>query len=219
MSGVDDPIGVVRDGYDRLDGIYRDWIARMPDGPRAGFVAAITRLVPEGSDVLELGCGPGTDAAALAEGRHYTGVDLSEVQLGHARDTVPQGTLIHDDFFTVELSPASFDAVVALYSFVHVPAARLGELLDRVRSWLRPGGWLCASFGASDEPGSVEPMWLGGADMYFSSLPPEQTDRALTAAGFSVVSAETITEIEPDHGPATFHWVIARAPTRDEDVT
>jgi SAM-dependent methyltransferase len=216
MSGVDDPIGVVRDGYDRLDGIYRDWIARMPDGPRAGFVSAITRLVPVGSDVLELGCGPGTDAAALADGRRYTGVHLSEVQLTHARDSAPQGALILDDFFTVELPPASFDAVVALYSFAHVPAAWLGELLDRVRSWLRPGGWLCASFGASDEPGSVEPMWLGGADMYFSSLPPERTDQLLLDAGFTIRSAETITELEPGHGPATFHWVIARAPTDEE---
>jgi SAM-dependent methyltransferase len=208
MTG--DPSQIVREGYDRLDGIYRDWVARMTDGPRAPFLARVLRLLPPGAEVLEVGCGPGTDAQAIAKGRRYTGVDLSAVQLAHARAAVPGGTFIHADVFDVELPPASFDAVIALYVFGHVPSARLGELLDRIATWLRPGGFLCASFGTSDNAGSIERMWLGAVDMYFSSTPPERTDEALGAAGYAIVSAETITEIEPEEGPATFRWVIAR---------
>lgn len=210
MSRALDPSRVVQEGYDRLDGTYRDWVARMTNGPRAAFLARVLELVPPGADVLELGCGPGTDALALAEGRRYTGIDLSSVQLSHARAAVPEGTFLHADLFEVDLPPASFDAVVAFYVFGHVPAARHGELFDRIARWLRPGGFLCASFGTSDNPGAIESSWLGAADMYFSSLPRDQTDRLLEAAGYSVLVGETITETEADEGPATFHWVVAR---------
>jgi SAM-dependent methyltransferase len=215
VTRVADPSRVVRDGYDRLDGVYREWAAGMRDGPRAAFLAEILRLLPRDEDVLELGCGPGTDAPALAEGRRYTGLDLSHVQLEHARVSVPGGTFIRGDLFDVDLPAAGFDAVVALYVFGHVPAERLGELVNRARSWLRPGGWLCASFGTSDNPGAIEPMWLGGADMYFSSVPPEATTRLLLDAGFTIRSAEVVAEVEPE-GPATFLWVIARAPSEGD---
>jgi SAM-dependent methyltransferase len=209
MIGTD-PSRVVQEGYDRLDGVYRDWVAQMPGGPRASFLTRILELIPAGWDVLEIGCGPGTDAAALAEGRRYTGVDLSAVQLEHAKRAVPDGTFLHGDVFDVDHPPANFDAIVAFYVFGHVPAARTAELLERAAIWLRPGGWLCATFAISDNPGSIEPAWLGVADMYFSSLTPERTDALLHEAGFEIRSAEILEEVEPDGGTATFRWVIAR---------
>jgi SAM-dependent methyltransferase len=209
MSGAIDPIRVVREGYDQLDGTYRDWVARMLDGPRASFLAKILELIPPNADVLEIGCGPGTDAGALAEGRRYTGIDLSGVQLEHARAAVPDGNFLRADVLEVELPAKRFDAVVA-FCVRHIPAARPGELVERIASWLRPDGWLCASFGTSDNPGEIEPMWLGAADMYFSSRPPERTEALLGSAGFEIRFAETITEMEPGEGPATFWWVIAQ---------
>ena len=205
-----DPARIVQEGYDLLDGTYRNWVATLHQGPRRPFLAGVLERIPPGSDVLEVGCGPGTDAVALSAGRRYTGIDLSAVQLAHARVLVPDGTFLQADVLEVQLPPASFDAVVALYVFGHIPAARTGELFARIHGWLRPGGWLCASFGASDNPGEVEERWLGVADMYFSSLPPEQTDALLRSAGFDIRSSETIEEIEPGEGTVAFRWVIAR---------
>lgn len=216
MTAAFDPSTIVREGYDRLDGRYRAWVAAILDGPRARFLSEVLRLVPPGSDVLEIGCGPGTDAVALAEGRRYTGIDLSAVQLAHARAAVPDGTFVHGDVFDVELAPSSYDAATAFYVFGHIPAARTRELFERVATWLRPGGWLCASFGTSDDPGSVEASWLGVADMYFSSLPPERTEALLRSTGFQIRSAESIEEIEPGQGRVTFRWVIARLEERGE---
>ena len=212
MIEVDEASRIVERGYDLLNGTYRDWISQMREGPRATFLADILRLIPSGADILELGCGPGTDARALAEGRRYTGVDLSDVQLAHARLAVPAGTLLHGDLFDIELPAKYFDAVVAFYVFGHIPASRTSELFARIHRWLRPGGWLCASFGISDNPGDVERRWLGVTDMYFSSLPPERTDALLRSAGFDVRSAETKEEIEPGEGTVAFRWVIAQRP-------
>ena len=216
MTAPFDPSAIVREGYDRLDGRYRAWVTEMLDGPRERFLSEVLRLVPPGSDVLEVGCGPGTDAVALAEGRRYTGIDLSGVQLAHARAAVPDGTFVHGDVFDAELEPASFDVVVALYVFGHIPAARTDELFRRIATWLRPGGWLCASFGTSDDAGSIEPSWLGVADMYFSSLAPERTDALLRSTGFQIRSADSIEETEPGEARVTLGWVIARLEGRDE---
>ena len=209
-----DATRIVREGYDLLDGTYRDRVGSMKGGARASFMADVLRRIPPGSDVLEVGCGPGTDAVALAEGRRYTGIDLSEVQLRHARALVPEGTFLQADVLNVDFPEDDVDAVVACYVFNHIPAGRMAELLDRIASWLRPGGWLYASFGVSDDPGSIEPRWLGTTPMYFSSLPPDRTDELLGSAGFSIESTETITESEPLEGPATFRWVMARLPLR-----
>jgi SAM-dependent methyltransferase len=209
MSSID-PGRIVKEGYDLLDGTYRSWVATMHESPRRAFLANVLKRIPPGCDVLEVGCGPGTDAPAIAAGRRYTGIDLSAVQLAHARALVPGGTFLEADVLEVQLPPASFDAVVALYVFGHIPAARTGELFGRIHAWLRPGGWLCASFGTSDNPGEVERRWLGVADMYFSSLPPEQTDDLLRSAGFDIHTSETIEEVEPGEGTVAFRWVIAR---------
>ncbi|MCD6021596.1 MAG: methyltransferase type 11 [Actinomycetia bacterium] len=211
-----DPTRIVQQGYDDLDDTYRRWVERARDGYRSTFLTRILAQVPEGADVLEIGCGPGTDAAALADGRRYVGIDLSDIQLAHARVVAPAGRFLHGDVLRTPFPPASFDAVVSFYAFNHVPQDRMELLFGRLVSWLRPGGRLFGSFGTLDNPGAVEPMWLGKADMYFSSLPVASTEALLKEVGFGIEFAETVTEIEEGQGPATFHWVIATKPSKDE---
>ncbi|MGH2641217.1 MAG: class I SAM-dependent methyltransferase [Actinomycetota bacterium] len=207
---------IVQRGYDDLDDTYRRWVEHTRAGYRSTFLTRILAEVPDGADVLEIGCGPGTDAAALAEGRRYVGIDLSEVQLAHARAITPSGRFLHGDVLDTTFPPASFDAVVSFYAFNHIPQDRMELLFGRIRSWLRPGGRLSASFGTSDNSGAVEPMWLGKADMYFSSLPVDRTEALLEEVGFGIEFADTVTEVEEGEGPATFHWVIARRSSEEE---
>jgi cyclopropane fatty-acyl-phospholipid synthase-like methyltransferase len=95
-----------------------------------------------------------------------TGIDLSTEQLRQARRNVPNAEFIHADMTTVEL-PGLLDAVTAFYSLTHVPREEQPCLFERVRSWLRPGGFLVASMAARDTEEWLEPDWLG-APMYFS---------------------------------------------------
>jgi SAM-dependent methyltransferase len=210
-----DPRRIVEQGYDDLDEAYGHWVRRAPEDYRAGFLEKVLDRVPPGADVLEIGCGPGTDARALAEGRRYVGVDLSAVQLRHAKRAAPTGTFLHGDVLNVAFPTSSLDAVVGFYVFNHIPPDRLRSLFRRILEWLRPDGSLFASFGTSDDPGSVQPMWLGRADMYFASLPIGESDALLKEVGFAIEFADTITEQEEDEGPATFHWVMAQKPKRE----
>jgi hypothetical protein len=100
--------------------------------------------------------------------------------------------------------------VVAFYSLTHVPRDEQGDLLGRIRRWLRPGGLFLASMGADDEPGDVEADWLG-VDMYFSHYGAKANRRLVERAGLVIERAEIAVEPEDRHD-ARFLWVVARGP-------
>ncbi len=206
---MSDPKRIVREGYDTLGDGYRPATDEADVGSiRAWFLGETLARIPAGADVLELGCGPGWDAIALADGRSYTGVDVSTTMLALARGRVPSGTFLEADLTTLELPEGSFDAVVSLYVFGHVPAAEHGATYKRVASWLRPGGVFCASFPLT--PGDdVESDWLG-VPMFFGGVGREATEELLRAAGFELELAEVRENPDPSGGTESFFWVIAR---------
>jgi cyclopropane fatty-acyl-phospholipid synthase-like methyltransferase len=192
---------------------FRDWAARVEDDPRDRFVDVLMRRLEPGARVLELGIGGGAGSSRrLAQRFRLTGVDISGAQLELARTALPQAHLVQADITEVEFEPESFDAVVSLYVLAHVPRELLGALLERVRTWLRPGGAVLVTLGAGDEPGGVQ-TWLG-VPMFFSSHPPEVNRRLISAAGLAIEVDELVTIHEPE-GEATFHWMLARAPAGD----
>jgi SAM-dependent methyltransferase len=208
---VIDPKRIVAEGYDRIAERYLAWSDLRPSPTRLSYLALALELIPPGSDVLDLGCGAGIPmTAALANGRTVTGVDISETQLEMARRNVPDGTFLQADMTTLSFEGASFDAVVAFYSLTHVPRDEGAELLGRIRGWLRPGGLFLASMGADDEPGDVEPDWLG-VDMYFSHFGAKANRRLVESAGLVVERSALAVEPEDRHD-ARFLWVVARAP-------
>lgn len=206
-----DPKRIVADGYDLIAERYLAWSDLRPSPTRLHYLAVALELIPPGSQVLELGCGAGIPmTAALAKGRTVTGVDISATQLDMARSNVPSATFIQADMTTLAFEPASFDAVLAFYSLVHVPRDEHAELLARIRGWLRPGGLFLASMGVGDEPGDVEADWLG-VEMYFSHFGAKANRRLVERAGLVIDRAEVAAEPEDRHD-AQFLWVVARAP-------
>ena len=202
---------MIEDGYDRLGSRYFEWTTSQGPGVREWFLDEVLQRLPANADVLELGCGPATVSPALADGRRYTGVDLSAGQLALARERLPDATFIQADFTTIELPLEGFDAVVAFFVFNHLPRAEHAPMFARVCSWLRPGGRFMLSLGASDTDDEVEEDWLG-VPMFFAGFEPDANERALLDAGFELELSETRSEIEAGGQEVTFHWVIARKP-------
>jgi SAM-dependent methyltransferase len=110
------------------------------------LASAVSYHVPAGASVLDLGCGTGELAAAIAAaGMRVTGCDISPEMLHRAAAAGPSGP--SGAVGWVQLDPAwrrlplrsgAFDAVVAssVLEYVHDPTAVLREC-GRV---LRPGG-------------------------------------------------------------------------------
>jgi 2-polyprenyl-3-methyl-5-hydroxy-6-metoxy-1,4-benzoquinol methylase len=114
-------IEMVRRGYDHLSHRYRG----DEDAPAeyTSWLTELHRRLPDGADVLDLGCGCGITVAKTLtnHGHRVTGVDLSEVQIGRAHQLVPRATFLHADATTIAFAGGEFDAVICLYALIHMP--------------------------------------------------------------------------------------------------
>jgi SAM-dependent methyltransferase len=203
------PKRIVRAGYDAAADNYADWLNRIEDPERERWTGFLIEQLPEGSHLLDLGCGNGTPTTLrLAEHVSVTGIDISARQIELARDNVPAATFICADLMDVSFPPAHFDAVTAFYSIIHLPREEQPDLLRRIAGWLVPGGYSVIVMGASDAPDDVDPDWLG-VPMYWSHYPPQVNLAMVRESGLTVVSSDVVTLDEPEQ-PATFHWLVAR---------
>jgi len=208
---VTDPKRIVQQGYDAIAQRYLAWSGEQPSPPRRCALEILRAAVPPDSQVLELGCGAGVPmTTALAEHYRVHGVDISARQIALAARNVPGATFQQADMASIDFPDASFDAVVAFYALTHLARAEHGPLLSRVRRWLWPGGLFLASMGAHDDPGTIEPDWLG-APMYFSHYDADTNRRLVEDAGLELLATEVVTELE-DGRPIDFLWVLARRP-------
>jgi SAM-dependent methyltransferase len=208
----DDPKQIVEAGYDAVADRYAEWSQNEIEGsPAVEYLEKLIAMLPPDAAVLELGCGNGEPAARmLAPGRQYTGVDISAEQLRRAQELLPSGSFVKADYTELEVPPASVDAVVALYTFGHVPRGELPGVLIRIGSWLRPGGLLLATTGRRDHPDAVYD-WLG-VRMFFSDLGLEVNLGLIADAGLEVIEHEVICQDEGEEGKPCFLWVLARRP-------
>ncbi len=190
---------------------FATWRAGGTGSPELEWVEDLLSLLPARPDILELGCGGAAEPTLrMASRGRLTGVDISEEQLRRARERCPGATFVHADMTTVQFDPASFDAVVSLYAFNHIPRADLPKLIKCIVGWLRPDGYLLATFGMSGAEG-IEDNWLG-VPMFFASYSSAENTAFLAETGLGVARDEVSVIVEPGTGEARFQWILARKP-------
>ena len=204
-----EPKEIVARGYDAIALRYAEWAGQV-DSPIMEWVRDLAARLGDGADVLELGCGRGVPVTReLARRNRVTGVDISAVQIELARHHVPEASFAHADATELEVAPASFDAVVALFVFGHVPVEEQAGLIARIGLWLRDGGFFLGTFGAGEAGEEIAVDWLG-APMFFASLGSDAYPPLLRDAGLEPVRDEIVTQHEPGHGDVSFRWILAR---------
>jgi SAM-dependent methyltransferase len=207
----DDLGRLVADGYDRVADAYAALESPDDPWPRMRRVRAVAASLRAGSRVLDLGCGDGVPATReLAERFAVTAVDISPEQAARARRNVPAAAVVCADVRVLELPPASFDAIFALYLVDNIPASELPAVLRRLACWLRPGGRLLLSAEPWDEGAGGLHEWLG-VPMLIDGMPQEQLVAVIRAAGLTVLDVDAETQREGGR-PIEFVWVTARRP-------
>ena len=114
----------------------------------ARTVALVTAGLAPGAAVLDLGCGPGVYARALArQGCTVTGVDFNAASLAYARAHGGGSVRYVEADYTSSMPDGPFDLVVLIYlDFgTHLPHVQQG-LLRAIRRRLSPGGRLVLDF-------------------------------------------------------------------------
>ena len=97
-----------------------DWllVSTLRDSERTNLeVEFIASQLPEGARVLDVPCGTGRHAVALAErGFAVAGLDISNAVLARAREASPDLDLRHGDMRALPWPDDSFDAVLNLWT-------------------------------------------------------------------------------------------------------
>jgi len=202
---------LIAEGYDRMGERFAVWNATRPNEGRRWFLGEILERLPRGSHVLELGCGPGTDAAALCDHRRYVGIDLSHVQLSIARRMVPEATFVLGDLTSLPFADATFDGIVAFYAFNHVPSIRIVPAIEAAFACLRRGGRLMLGGLPTYEDEDRVEEWLD-VPMFFAGVEGEPYDAAVRAAGFKIERSEIRFAIQESWGVNRPRWLIATKP-------
>src|SRR4051794_39322802 len=175
---------IVATGYDAIAERYGEWAGGTSNDPRNRWVARLTAMLQPAAHVLDLGCGSGVPTAqALARDFVVTGIDASAAQIDAARRAVPHAQFLVGDMLAAAFAPDSFDAIVALYSVIHVRTAEWHTLFGRIATWLRPGGLLLVNLSTKEGEGIQD--WLG-VEMYFAGHKPATNMQVITDAGFEI---------------------------------
>jgi cyclopropane fatty-acyl-phospholipid synthase-like methyltransferase len=198
---------IVESGYDAVADRYAALEGEPEAWPRQRWLAKLLSLVPDGSRVLDVGCGNGVPATrTIAERHEATGIDVSAAQIERARRNVPGARLIHGDLMEVEFEER-FDGIAAFYVIEHVPRELHAAAFERFAAWLEPSGHLLFTIEPDDQPGTVG-EWLG-APMFFSGFGAERTRALVREAGFEIVDDAVETQLEGER-EVSYLWVLAR---------
>ncbi|MCP4968456.1 MAG: class I SAM-dependent methyltransferase [bacterium] len=202
-----EPIETVAAGYDRLANKWDRWTATVEPDLRLEFLRQLETEIPVGAAVVELGCGTGHPVGcALSKRFDYLGVDVSPEMVRIASAHCPQARFQTVNMATLTLPEQSLAAVVAFYSIIHLPRDSHSPLFASIHRWLEPRGWFVASLGTSDLEAGTDKGWLGAGEMYWSGWDADKNLMLLQDAGFSVVDAHVIGQMEGDN-PVEFQWV------------
>jgi len=91
-----------------------------------------------------------------------------------------------------------------------VPREEHLALLQSIATWLRPGGLLVATMGATSLEAGYEQNWLG-TPMYWSHYDSATNRQLVEQAGLHILSDREKTA-EEDGVPVTFLWIVAQKP-------
>ncbi|KAJ5788386.1 hypothetical protein N7457_003376 [Penicillium paradoxum] len=169
--------------------------------------------------ILELGCGAGVPCTQLLASREHLSVtanDISETQIALARKRLPPSVqLIQGDMMQLEFAPEQFDAVMAMYSIIHLPRTEQTTILSGIFNWLKPGGRFLANFSEAAFESASNESWLGATKgtMHWSSWGREELMRILIEIGYEIEIDEVIVDVEEENGVSRdvpFHWVLAK---------
>jgi len=204
---MDEAGRIVRNAYDSLASRFDAWAEIQRVHERREYLETISRALPPGSTILDIGCGNGLlEAKRLAELYAVIGVDISERQIREARKNVKKGTFICQDIRDCAFPDASFDGIVSFYCFNHIPRESYASLLLKMKRWLRRNGVVIASFGIGDCEGWTG-EWLG-EQVFFSSDTHGRITSLFKSSGFNVKEAVIKTDFE-DGMEVSFLWIVA----------
>ena len=142
-------------------------------------------LIPEPSQILDLGCGSGKPIAAylIEQGHSVVGVDSSDVMIEMAQQNFSEQTWIQADMRTLMLDQ-TFQAILAWDSLFHLNHDDQRQMFEQFSQFAEQGTMLMFTSGP-DQGESIGEMF--GEALYHASLSQQEYRTLLKKHGFEVV--------------------------------
>ncbi len=162
-----------------------------------GEIAELLCLGPE-SRVLDVGCGAGGPSLALIErtGCRLTGLDAEAAGIAHAESAASARGLADRARFAVldcggrlPFEEGAFDAVLCVDAICHLPD-RLATLSEWARLLDRGGRLLFSDPAVLTGAVASSPLEIRAATGFFVFVPPGLNEKAIAAAGLSLLRCE-----------------------------
>ena len=109
------------------------------------IISRLKEFLPSGSDLLEIGSGPGKDWEILKDFYKVLGSDFSQEFLKHLRATYPGGEFVELDAATLGTN-RTFDGIYSNKVLHHLEDEDLEASVKRQFQILKPGGFVCHTF-------------------------------------------------------------------------
>ena len=212
----------LKNSYDIIAPTYNEWTVRNVSIRLKYLDNLIPHLTSTSIErhVLELGCGAGvpvTQKLAAFEHILITANDISTTQIECAKQNLLPLTanspvlekikFAEADMMSLEFPAESFDAVVAMYSLIHLPIDEQSTIISRVAKWLKPGGYFLANFPHLEDSGIIMEHWLHEKGwMFWSGMGEEGTANAIKNVGLHI----ELQEVSVDVVDANFLWILAK---------
>jgi SAM-dependent methyltransferase len=198
MSSVRRPadLDVVRESYDRVADNYVELVAAtaLGDIRRQPWLRAAMDVFADAvsgrGPVLDVGCGPGTVTAYLAErGLDVSGVDLSPRMIEHARRLHPGCRCAVASSTELDLADSSLGGVLGWWSLFNLPRDVLPQVLASFARALVPGGQAIIATHVGDDD-LVRTEAYGGVEVSWTTHQwrPEQLVGMVEGAGLRPVA-------------------------------
>lgn len=167
--------------YDAKVAAYSDAFSAAEADPS---LRRFAEQLPSGGKVLDLGCGPGTHAAALhGLGFEVTATDASAAMIKQANSHA--GITVLQAEFSELLEQDHYDGIWANFSLLHEPRSNMAGHLARISTALKPAGIFHIGMKTGSDEGRDH---LGRFYTYYEVA---ELRGLLEAAGFQVLNEVT----------------------------
>ena len=183
-----------------------DYAEKFKSSKPDRYLRAFMALLPDGAEVLDLGCGPAFASAHMRNaGFKVDPVDASDGMIKVANDVHDIGArkLTFDEIDMV----AAYDGVWANFSLLHADRADLPRHLSAIATALRPDGVF--HVGLKVGTGAARDK----IDRLYTYVTVEELEGLLTDAGFTLLGTD-LGEVKGMAGTVD-PWVIIRARKAD----
>lgn len=179
--------------------------ARRRSFPERVWLDRFAGHIPDGGEILDLGCGGGEPVARhlIDHGYRLTGVDIAPSMIRLARTRFHRHRWIEADMRRFGAESGAYDGIIAWSSLFHLEQEAQEKLIRRMAVWLKPGGVALFNTGPARGVAIGE---LEGDDLFHASLAPHEYRAVFMECRLSEIAHRIE---DPDCGGMTV-WLVRK---------